>query len=159
VVEQVERDLEILPNLAAVAGGRWALADEYDLLGLVQEFAQPLRAELDFVQEGRNAERFAQAFAADPALHAPRTFWDTTTSRVLTLERIHGITIDDLAALGAADIDRSGLAVQAARVILEMGFGHGFVHADFHAGDFFVASDGRLGLVDFSMVGTVDART
>ncbi len=159
VVEQVEQDLEILQNLAAAASRRWALADEYDLVGLAQEFAQTLRAELDYVREGGNAERFARAFAADPAVHVPRVYWDTTTSRMLTLERIRGIKIDDLAALDAAGIDRAALAAQAAQIVLKMVFEDGFFHADPHAGNFFVEPDGRLGLIDFGMVGAVDTRT
>jgi ubiquinone biosynthesis protein len=159
VVEQIEEDLEILQNLAAAASRRWELADQYDLVGLAQEFAQTLRAELDYIREGRNAERFAANFAGESAVHIPRVYWDTTTSRVLTLERIQGIKIDDLAALDAAGIDRAGLAERAARIVLKMVFEDGFFHADPHPGNFFVEPGGRIGLIDFGMVGTVDDRT
>ena len=64
VVEQVEEDLEILRNLAATAAHHWELADRYDVIGLAEEFAQTLRAELDYIREGRSAERFAATFAA-----------------------------------------------------------------------------------------------
>lgn len=156
VVEQVETDLEILRNLAAAAARRWELADRYDLVGLAEEFAQTLRAEMDYIREGRSAERFAANFARDPSVHIPRVFWDTTTSRVLTLERIRGIKIDDVRALDAAGIDRPALAERAARVLLKMVFDDGFFHADPHPGNFFIESDGRIGLIDFGMVGTVD---
>lgn len=159
VVEQVEEDLEILQDLAAAASRRWELADQYDVVGLAQEFAQTLRAELDYIREGRNAERFADNFAGEPAVHIPRVFWETTTSRVLTLERIRGIKIDDLAALDAAGIDRAALAQRAARIVLKMVFEDRFFHADPHPGNFFVEPDGRIGLIDFGMVGTVDERT
>ncbi|MBI4493425.1 MAG: AarF/ABC1/UbiB kinase family protein [Chloroflexi bacterium] len=159
VVEQVEQDLEILQNLAVGASRRWELADQYDLVGLAQEFAQTLRAELDYVREGRNAERFADNFRRAPDLHIPRVFWETTTARLLTLERIRGIKIDDLPALQAAGIDRQALAERAARITLKMVFEDGFFHADPHPGNFFVEPDGRIGLVDFGMVGTVDERT
>ncbi len=159
VVEQVEEDLEILQNLAAAAARRWELADEYDLVGLAQEFAQTLRAELDYLREGRSAERFAANFAADPSIHIPRVFWDTTTPRLLTLERIRGIKIDDVAALDAAGIDRPALARRAAQIVLKMVFEDGFYHADPHPGNFFIEPGGRIGLIDFGMVGTVDERT
>jgi ubiquinone biosynthesis protein len=74
VVAQVEEDLEILQNLAATAGRRWALADRYDPVGLAQQFARSLRAELDYLTEGRNAERFAASYAGDPAIQIPRVF-------------------------------------------------------------------------------------
>src|SRR5579884_2149600 len=85
VAEQVQEDLEILQNLAATASRHWEPAEEYDVVGLAQEFAQTLDAELDYLREGRNAERFAANFAGEKTLHVPRVYWEATTSRVLTL--------------------------------------------------------------------------
>lgn len=158
VVEQVEADLAILHDLAAT-GHRWAFGQEYDVVGLYQEFAETLRAELDYEREARNAERFAANFAGADGVHIPRVYWETTTPRVLTLERIRGSKINDSAALAAAGIDRPALAARAARLALPMVFEHGFFHADPHPGNFFVEPDGRIGLVDFGMVGTVDEAT
>ncbi|WP_216641313.1 ABC1 kinase family protein [Thermus scotoductus] len=159
VVEQVEQDLELFLNLAAAASRRWELAEEYDLVGLAQEFAQTLRSELDYLREGWNADRFAQNFSGDPTVHIPRVFWELTTSRVITLERIHGIKINDLQALEAAGVNRSALAEQTARILLKMVFEDGFFHADPHPGNFFVEPGGRIGLIDFGMVGSVDEPT
>ena len=159
VVEQVEEDLEILQDLAAAASRRWEQADQYDLVGLAQEFAQTLRAELDYIREGRSAERFSASFAENLDVHIPRVFWETTTARVLTLERVRGIKINALDALDAAAIARPALAERAARIVLTMIFEDGFFHADPHPGNFFVEPDGRIGLIDFGMVGTVDERT
>ncbi len=159
VVEQIEEDLEILQNLAATASRSSEFASQYDPVGLAQEFAQTLRAELDYLREGRNVERFAANFAADETVHIPRIFWEVTTARVLTLERIHGIKINDLATLDAAGIDRAVVAERAARIILKMVFEDGFFHADPHPGNFFIEPGGRIGLIDFGMVGTIDERT
>lgn len=159
VLEQVEEDLEILQNIAAAATLRWELAEQYDIVGVAQEFAQTLRAELDYIREGRSAERFAENFKDDPSVHIPEVFWEQTTSSVLTLERIRGIKIDDIPALDAAGIDRKAVAEQAARVILKMVFEDGFFHADPHPGNFFVERQGRIGLIDFGMVGTIDQGT
>lgn len=159
VVEQVEEDLEILQNLAASANRRWALANQYDVVGLAQEFAQTLRSELDYLREGRNAERFAANFADNPEIHIPKVYWETTTSRVLTLERIKGLKINDLEGLAQAKVNRLALARRATNAILKMTFEDGFFHADLHPGNFFIEPNGRIGLVDFGMVGTVDDRT
>ena len=159
VVEEIEEDLRILQNLAIRAEHRWEIAQQYDVVALAQEFAQTLRAELDYVHEGRNAERFAENFADDSGAHVPKVFWETSTSRVLTLERLRGIKVNDLEALDAAGIDRKELAERAARITLDMIFEHGFFHADPHPGNFFVEPDGVLGIIDFGMVGTVDERT
>jgi ubiquinone biosynthesis protein len=159
VVEQVEEDLEILQNLAEMASRRWELADQYDLPGLAAEYGQTLREELDYLREARNAERFRANFANDPDIHIPRVFREMTTSRMLTLERIRGVKIDDLAALDAAHIDRQELARRATKIILRMVFEDGFFHADPHPGNFFVEAGGRIGLIDFGMVGFIDERT
>ncbi len=159
VVEQIEEDLAILHTLAFRASQRWDLAAQYDVVALADEFAQILRAELDYVQEGHNAERFATNLAGDPTVHIPRIFWDTTTARVLTLERVRGIKINDLAALDAAGIDRAVVAERAAKIILKMVFEDGFFHADPHPGNFFIEQDGVIGMIDYGMVGTVDTRT
>ncbi len=158
VVEQIEQDLQILRNLAATASRRWPVAEEYDVVGLVHEFAHTLRAETDYIQEGRNAERFAENFAGDDSVYFPSIFWEQTTSRVLTLERIDGIKVDDLAALDASGIDRTTVAMNGARMVLKMVFRDRFFHADPHAGNFFIQPGGRIGVVDFGMVGTMGPR-
>jgi ubiquinone biosynthesis protein len=159
VVDQVEEDLEILRNLAAAASRRWEFAKRYDLMGLVQEFAITLRGELDYLREGQNAEKFAVNFSGDSTVHIPRVYWETTTSRVLTLERIHGIKASDISALDEGGIDRTELAERGTNAILKMVFDDGFFHADPHPGNFFIEPDGRFGLIDFGMVGTVDEKT
>ncbi|HZI86099.1 MAG TPA: AarF/ABC1/UbiB kinase family protein, partial [Pyrinomonadaceae bacterium] len=159
VVEQVNEDLEILKELAATASRHWKFADRYDLTGLVEEFSQTLRAELDYIREGHNAERFAVNFAADSHIHVPRVFWEATTSRVLTLERIRGIKINDLKALDEQGTDRRWLADYATNVVLKMVCEDGFFHADPHPGNFFIEPNGAIGLIDFGMVGILDDRT
>nr|WP_240974808.1 AarF/ABC1/UbiB kinase family protein [Arthrobacter sp. SF27] len=158
VVARIQEDLEILQNLAAQATRRWDAAADYNLTGIAGEFARTLRAELDYLQEGRNAERFAENFARDPGLHIPRVFWHTTTSRVLTLERVSGLKVDDLDGLDRAGIDRRALANRAVGAIAKMIFEDGFFHADPHPGNLFIETGGRIGLIDFGMVGEVDEK-
>ena len=157
--EQVDEDLKLLHSLAITASHRWALAKEYDIIGIVKEFDQSLRAELDYLHEGHNAERFARNFAAESTVQIPQVFWETSTSRVLTQERIHGIKITDLDALDAAGIDRTELSRRGAQIFLKMVFDDGFFHADLHPGNLFIEEGGHIGLIDFGMVGIVDEQT
>ncbi len=159
VVESVNEDLEILKELAATASRHLEFADQYDLPGLVEEFSETLRAELDYIREGHSAERFAENFSGEPGIHVPRVFWETTTSRVLTLERIRGIKINDLESLDQQGTDRRWLAQYAANVVLKMVCEDGFFHADPHPGNFFIEQNGVIGLIDFGMVGALDERT
>jgi ubiquinone biosynthesis protein len=158
VVEDMQRDLEIIQNFAARASRHSKTAARYDVVGLADEFVDTLRAQLDYLQEARNAGRFAANFAGDPLVQIPRTFPELTTSRVITLERIRGMKITDLTALQAAGLDRHALAERTALITAKMIFEDGFFHADPHPGNFFIEPTGRVGIVDFGMVGTLDDR-
>lgn len=156
-VKKVNEDLEILHNLADRAERLWEPARRHNVHGLVREFSTTLRSELDYLHEGRNAERFAANLAGRPEVSIPRIFWETTTSRVLTLERVSGIRITDIEALDAAGIDRSELAKTGAGIMLRMIFEDGFFHADPHPGNLFVRPDGSIALIDFGMAGEIGA--
>ena len=156
VVAQIDEDLELLTRLAMRAAQRSKKAMHYDILGLAAEFGRTLCQELDYLREGHNAERFASNFAGDVSIHIPRVYWEATTSQVLTLERLRGVKVSELAELDAAGLDRPALARAAALITLRMVFEHGLFHADPHPGNFFVEPDGTIGLIDFGMVGSVD---
>ncbi len=139
-----------------------------DLDRLYDEFARTTRAELDFVAEGRNADHFADNFANDPGIYIADVFWEYTTRRVLTLENVASIKIDDLAAIEAAGVSRSEVARRLYDTYLEQIFVHSFVHADPHPGNLFIhplprdpgAAPGNarpfwLIFVDFGMVAVI----
>jgi ubiquinone biosynthesis protein len=154
----IETDLEILFDLARLIQERTPLGEIYDLPEIVEEFAVTLRAELDFYREGRNADRFRANFADEPYLHIPRVYWDFATRRVLVLERINGIKLDDVEALDAAGYDRSRIALNAARMIIKQVLDDGFFHADPHPGNFVVMPGEVIGAMDFGMVGHLSHR-
>lgn len=155
-VAQVQQDVEIVQNLAMRASRTWELAREYDAAGLADEFAKTIRDELDYLQEGRNAERFAENFQDEPDVVIPRVFWEFTTSRVLTLERMHGANVSDATALDTAGVDRKEVASRGADMVLKMTFEDRFFHADLHPGNLFIHDDGTIALIDFGMVGVVE---
>lgn len=156
VAEQVEIDLRLLLDLAQTAERRSSLGREYDVVAIVNEFAWTLRGELDYEQEGRNAATFRRQFAGNRDISIPLIYWPQTTRRVLTMQRLSGVTIDDLAGLDRLGIDRHDLAVRSANLILSQVFEHGFYHADPHPGNFVVREDGAIGALDFGMVGRVE---
>jgi predicted unusual protein kinase regulating ubiquinone biosynthesis (AarF/ABC1/UbiB family) len=109
-----------------------------DLHRLGLEITETTRAELDLVAEGRNAEHFAQNFAADPRVYLPKVYWEWTAARTLTLENVGWLKVGDLAALDAAGIRRSEVARDIYRIYLQQIFEHHFVHADPHPGNLFI---------------------
>lgn len=156
ITEDVEEDLRILMDLSEVAARHWEMARYYDVVAIVEEFAQTLRSEMDYLHEGRNLERIAENFEGDPDIHVPKVFWEITTARVLTLERIRGVKINNVAELEARGLSRTEVAYRATRILLTMILRDGFFHADPHPGNVFVEEDGTIGLIDFGMVGEVD---
>lgn len=155
----VSVDLDILADGARLLQARTPLGELYDLPGIVEEFAATLRAELDFYREGHNADRFRANFADEPYLYIPKVYWEYTTRRVLVMERIRGIKIDDIAALDAAGYDRYRIGLHAARMVIKEVLEDGFFHADPHPGNFFVMPGEVIGAMDFGMVGYLSRRT
>jgi ubiquinone biosynthesis protein len=155
----VESDLSILSDLARLAEDRVPSPVVQGLDEVVARFSDTLRDEMDYVREGRNAERFTRLFGCDGGAKAPRIYWAFTSKRVLTMERIGGVKINDLEALNMLQIDRKRLAHDLANVAVEQVFHYGFFHADPHPGNYFVQPDGTFGVIDFGMVGTLDEGT
>ncbi len=156
---KVEDDLLVLQDVATFLTHNTTVGAQYDFCGWRDEFAYTLRNELDFRREGRNADKFRENFRDDPELHVPRIYWEYTTRRVITMERIEGIKLNDEAGLDAANIDRPKLARTCARIVLTEIFKHGFFHADPHPGNFFVMPNGSLSLIDLGMVGRLDEQS
>jgi ubiquinone biosynthesis protein len=156
VPELVKEDMYILDRAAVSATKYWKGAQQYDLVGIVQEMNDIIKTETDYIHEGHSAEYFATFFKEDQSIHIPRVFWESTTERVITMERINGIGVLDVQALDKAGFDRKELAIRSVGLWLKMVFEADAFHADPHPGNLFVESDGRLGLVDFGMVSMVD---
>jgi ubiquinone biosynthesis protein len=131
---------------------------DYQLLSLMDEFAHTIHGEVDYRAEGRNMDIFRANFLDEPALTVPRVYWQYTTTRVLTMQRVSGIKISDIAALDRAGINRRHVAENSVRLMLRQAFEFGFFHADPHPGNFFVRPDAGLALLDYGMVGHLSKR-
>lgn len=158
-IEQIiDTDLNILHDLARLAQERTRFGELYDMVGIAEDFAASLRVEIDYRHEGRNADRFRENFSNEPRLYIPRVHWDYSTRRILVLERIRGIKIDDIATLDAAGYDRPLVAQNCAAIIVKEVLEDGFFHADPHPGNFMILPDAVIGALDFGMVGHLDER-
>jgi len=108
---------------------------------------------MDFTIEADNAVRLAENFKDSPSLYIPEIYMEYTGKSVLTMERLSGIRISEVAMLDVAGYDRRQLAKNGAEAFFKQGLEDGFFHADPHSGNMFVIPDGRIGLVDFGIVG------
>lgn len=158
VVEFVETDIDAIMGLASLAERHLPQSEIYDPVGLVKEFARTIRREMDFAREGHTIEKFAENFAGDATLHFPKVHWDQTARGVLTMEFIDGIKVSDSAALDAAGLDRRLIARRGADAFLKMVLTHGFFHGDPHPGNVLILPDNVICLLDYGMVGRLDAQ-
>jgi len=128
---------------------------DFDLMPLVDELASYVPRELNFVNEGHNAETVGRMFAGRDDVGVPRIHWQLTSRRVLVMEFIEGIKITDVARLRAAGLDTDLVARKLAEAYCEQILAHGFFHADPHPGNLLVQrrDDGspRLVLLDFGL--------
>ncbi len=131
----------------------------HDLTLIVDEFGTKLFEEIDYCNEGRNAEKFASNFQDDPTVKVPVIYWRYSSLHVLTLEWIHGFKLTDTASIRAAGLDTDKLieigVVSGLRQLLE----HGFFHADPHPGNLFALPDGRMAYIDFGMMDQLEQYT
>ncbi|NLU50860.1 MAG: AarF/ABC1/UbiB kinase family protein [Syntrophomonadaceae bacterium] len=152
----VETDLEILYELVGLVQRRTSWGRLYHLTGIVDEFAEALRKEMDFAQEGRNADKFRKNFQGDPNVVIPRVYWEYTTRRVLVLEYISGVKVSDFSELVKAGFDLKRVAGHIVQALFNQVYDHGFFHADPHPGNIAIASGEKVVFYDFGQVGTVD---
>ena len=148
-------DLEVMQQVAAVLQRHPSWGVGRDWVSIAQECRRVLLRELDFRLEAEHAARFRQQFLDDPGIRIPAVVWELTTRRVLCLDYVPGIKINDREALIEAGIDPAAVAEKGAASYLQQLVRFGFFHADPHPGNLAVARDGALIYYDFGMVGSL----
>lgn len=157
--KQIDEDIALLNALAGVVERTHPRADKIRPREVVAEIQATLAAELDLHREGANASVLRRNWLGSRELYIPEVMWDYSGEGALTLERVHGIPADDIAALDAAGINRRALAANTVRLFYTQVFRDNFFHADAHAGNIWVDSDParkadpRIIALDFGIVG------
>src|ERR1700738_2448210 len=158
---RIAADLQILKRFAqtvelAKLGRRLSAQD------VVAYFSDNLAEELNFRLEAQSMEAWVSHLHASPLgrnIRVPQVYWNLTTDRVLTMERVQGIRIDDVAAIRKAGFDGTELVKALLFSLFEGGLRHGLFHGDLHAGNLYVDDQGRIVFFDFGIMGRIDPRT
>jgi ubiquinone biosynthesis protein len=151
--ELLETDIAILGIISRLMVKYIPESRVYNPEGIVHGFSKTVKKELDFMGEARNAQRLKRNFSENKDVHIPRIYPELTTERVIVMESIEGVRVDDLSGIDSLGIDRSEIARKGVEAYFKMIFEDGFFHADPHPGNIFVMHDGRIGLMDFGIVG------
>jgi len=156
VVRDVERDLDLMFELAVLIDRHIPEARVFDPQGLVNHFARTIRRELNFAREGRTINEFSRLFRHDATLAVPRVYGDLTTEAVLTMEFIEGYRIGEIETMIAMGISPRAVAANGARIYLKQTFECGLFHGDPHPGNIRILRDGSICLLDYGMVGVLE---
>ncbi len=152
-------DLEILKGIARYFQNHREWGRDRDWMGIYEECGKILWEEIDYLNEGRNADLFRRNFRDYNWILVPRVYWRYASPRTLTLEYLPGIKISHYEALDAAGLDRKELAASSARAYLMQILDAGFFHADPHPGNIAVSPEGQLIFYDFGMMGSIQTLT
>ena len=159
IEERFQREIDLLYWLARIAERLRPSLRRLRPVEVVQMFEHTVSLEMDLSFEGAAASELRENFLDDTEFRVPQVDWLRTAGRVLTTDRVDGLSIDEVEALKAAGHDLESILARSARVFFNQVFRDGFFHADMHPGNMFVAPDGALVPVDFGIMGHLDRRT
>ncbi len=151
----IESDISILFSLARLLDKYVPESRFFNPLGIVDEFSRTIRRELDFEEEARNCSRFRRNFEHNPDVYFPKVNAEFVTEKIIVMERIKGIRIDDIQAIREAGLDRERLAKVGIDAFFKQILEDGFFHADPHPGNLLVMHEGMIAFLDFGIVGRV----
>ncbi len=154
LAQSISLDIYLLRSLAA-----WAQKNiksvRSDLVGILDEFALRLFEEMDYVHEGKNAERFVKLYGHLSDIYVPQIYWDYTNHRVLTMEWITGTKLTHPEAARVHGVDARYLIEVGVQCSLRQLLEHGFFHADPHPGNLLAMPNGKLAYLDFGMMSQI----
>ncbi len=153
IKKTIETDLEILQDLARLAESRLDWGARYPIRDIVEELARSIREELDYENEGRNADRIANQFRNDPTILIPKVYWEYTTSKVLTMEYYEGTKLNEVDKLDQQGFDRKIIAERIVNALFQQILLDGFFHGDPHPGNILALPGEVIVFMDFGMVG------
>ncbi len=149
-------DLAILRCLAVFLERYFDIAQNREWVQIVDEIGKTLFEEIDFIQEGKNADRFRKNLRYEERIYIPKVFWQYTTRKLITIEYVPGIKITDIDALRQGNHNPKEIANILVTAYFKQFFEDGFYHADPHPGNIVVKEDGTIVFYDFGMVGRIN---
>lgn len=155
----IQEDLQILKGLADLLDRYIPEVRPYNPQGIVAEFGRTLALETNFVIEANNVRRFSVNFANEPDIKIPMVYGQYTGRRVLVLEALDGIPMSQSAALNQEGVQPEEVLKRGLRAYMKMVYTDGLFHGDLHAGNVLLLPGGKIGLIDFGIVGRLNRRT
>lgn len=156
IEEMIRQDIRILYKLAGLVERNFEESRLLDPVGVVNEFEKTILKEMDFITEGTSIEKFRVNFKDFPGVYIPVVFWDYTTRRILVVERVNGLELDEVKKIKESGRDPKKVADIGLNCFCKQIMEDGFFHADPHPGNSMLMADGRIALIDFGITGSLD---
>src|SRR4051812_24600345 len=153
--DRMVEDLDALEEIAEFLDSHTEFGKRYEFTEMLDQFRKSLLRELDYRQEASNLSTLREQLREFDSIVIPDPIADYSTSRVLTMEYVHGKKVTDLSPLARMEFDGNALAEEVFRAYLEQILVNGFFHADPHPGNVFLTDDYRIALIDLGMVGRI----
>jgi ubiquinone biosynthesis protein len=151
-------DIKIMRDMAEMLSRRIPSLRSFDAVGLVDNFADSIQKELDFIHESWNLQRFKHQFRNDPDIFVPNYYKELSSAKVITQDFIFGFKINDTEKMLEKGLDRKIIAKRAINSFYQQLFEYGFFHADPHAGNLMAMDNNRVAYLDFGMMGSIMRR-
>ena len=152
----IEADLLLMRSIAEWIVERVPDVTWMNPVGTVDEFARSVKRELDFAIEARIIEQFRKNYDGDPRVFVPRVYTELSSERVLAMDWVEGVRVDDIAQYGRYRSNPQTVAVTGADTLCKQVFEHRFFHADPHPGNILLIGENRIAFLDYGMVGSLE---
>jgi ubiquinone biosynthesis protein len=153
IKEVIKADMEILEDLAGVIKKRFKEELKMDPVAIIEEFRTMIFREIDYTIEARNIQRISGNFRKNSQVKVPKVYWQKSTKKVLAIEFIDGIAMDNVDDIRSLGLDTKKLVKTIGNAYIQMIFIDGFFHADPHHANIFVMKNGRACFLDFGAIG------
>lgn len=155
----MERDIDLLFWLAAIADKRMKKVKRLRLVEVITIFAESTKIEIDLRLEAAAATELKANFVEENDVHIPEVDWERTSRNILTIEWVNGISIEHKEILVARGYNLTNISTSLARSFFNQAYRDGFFHADLHPGNIFINDQGKIVLIDFGIMGRLDKQT
>lgn len=155
ILENINLDISILKYIARQIARYIPESSIYDPVGIVDEFSKTILKEMDFMLEASYTEKIRGNFAGDSRAVIPKVYWELTGKKIITMERISGVKIDNIEKLASLGISAEKVTLLLISLFFKQVFEHKLFHGDLHPGNIFVISEEQIAFVDFGIVGKV----
>ncbi|MDD7985619.1 AarF/UbiB family protein [Lentisphaera marina] len=156
IEEKVLKDLSVFSKILQLAEKYDSSLASYQPCKILEDFKKSLFREMNFEKELQNMNKIGKKFADDKSVHIPHTYKDLSSKKVITMERLYGKSVSELKTFHHLPVSPAEIAKNGAILFLNMILRDGVYHADPHAGNIWILNDGRIGLLDFGLIGIID---